>query len=43
MQNIAIVGNGYWGKYLDRNYFDPGALHTVCDGNPLVEASAQVK
>ena len=37
--NVAVVGNGYWGKNLVRNFFELGALHTVCDGNPLVEAN----
>ena len=41
--NIAVVGNGYWGKNLVRNFFELGALHTVCDGNPLVEASVRAK
>lgn len=43
VQNVAVVGNGYWGKNLVRNFFDLGALHTVCDGNPLVEASVRAK
>jgi UDP-2-acetamido-3-amino-2,3-dideoxy-glucuronate N-acetyltransferase len=37
MQNIAVVGNGYWGKNLVRNFFELCALQTVCDGNPLLE------
>jgi UDP-2-acetamido-3-amino-2,3-dideoxy-glucuronate N-acetyltransferase len=40
---IAVVGNGYWGKNLVRNFFDLGVLHTVCDGNPLVEADVAAK
>jgi UDP-2-acetamido-3-amino-2,3-dideoxy-glucuronate N-acetyltransferase len=39
--NIAVVGNGYWGKNLVRNFFELGALHTVCDPNPLVEAGVR--
>lgn len=31
---IAVIGNGYWGKNLVRNFHDLGALATVCDGNP---------
>lgn len=29
--NIAVVGGGYWGKNLVRNFAELGALHTVCD------------
>ena len=30
---IAIVGSGYWGKNLVRNYAELGVLKTVCDAN----------
>ena len=30
-KNIAIVGTGYWGKNLVRNFHALGALHTICD------------
>lgn len=33
MKNIAIVGCGYWGKNLVRNFAELGALHTICDSN----------
>lgn len=33
-RNIAIVGCGYWGKNLVRNFAQLGALHTICDANP---------
>ena len=29
--NIAVVGCGYWGKNLVRNFFELGALAAVCD------------
>jgi len=29
--NIAVVGAGYWGKNLVRNFYELGVLHTVCD------------
>ena len=29
--NTAIIGCGYWGKNLVRNFRELGALHTVCD------------
>src|ERR1035437_6818849 len=41
--NVAVVGNGFWGKNLVRNFFELGALRTVCDGNPLVEANVKAK
>jgi UDP-2-acetamido-3-amino-2,3-dideoxy-glucuronate N-acetyltransferase len=30
-KNIAVVGTGYWGKNLVRNFYHLDALHTVCD------------
>jgi UDP-2-acetamido-3-amino-2,3-dideoxy-glucuronate N-acetyltransferase len=36
--NLAVVGMGYWGKNLVRNFFELGALAAVCDANPAVEA-----
>lgn len=41
--NIAVVGGGYWGKNLIRNFFELGALRTVCDENPLVELNVHQK
>ncbi|MGC4053249.1 MAG: Gfo/Idh/MocA family oxidoreductase [Paludibaculum sp.] len=43
MGNIAVVGNGYWGRNLVRNFHELGALGIVCDGNPDVEASVLEK
>ncbi len=34
MKNIAVIGTGYWGKNLVRNFHALGALHTICDVNP---------
>jgi len=31
MRNIAVIGCGYWGKNLVRNFAELGALHTICD------------
>jgi len=31
-KNIAIVGAGYWGKNLVRNFHQLGVLKTICDG-----------
>ncbi len=33
---IAVIGSGYWGKNLVRNYHSLGALKTVCDKNEIV-------
>jgi UDP-2-acetamido-3-amino-2,3-dideoxy-glucuronate N-acetyltransferase len=35
-KNIAVIGCGYWGKNLVRNFAELGALHTVCDSNPKI-------
>ncbi len=35
---VGLVGCGYWGINLARNFFDLGALHTVCDpAAPVLE------
>ena len=31
--NVAVVGSGYWGKNLVRNFHNLGALKLVCDKN----------
>src|SRR5579883_1221421 len=28
---VAVVGSGYWGRYLVRNFHQLGALEAVCD------------
>ena len=33
-QNIAVIGSGYWGKNLVRNFKELGVLRKVCDANP---------
>ena len=33
MRNIAVIGGGYWGKNLIRDFNKLEALHTVCDIN----------
>ena len=35
-KNIAVIGCGYWGKNLVRNFAELGALHTICDADPDV-------
>lgn len=32
-KNIAVIGAGYWGKNLVRNFHKLGVLHTICDSN----------
>ena len=31
---IAVIGTGYWGKNLVRNFFNLKVLHTICDTDP---------
>ena len=33
---IAVIGSGYWGKNLVRNFHQLGALKLVCDKNDTV-------
>lgn len=33
-KNIAVIGCGYWGKNLVRNFHEIDALYAVCDHNP---------
>jgi UDP-2-acetamido-3-amino-2,3-dideoxy-glucuronate N-acetyltransferase len=35
MPGLAVVGGGYWGKNLVRNFAELGVLKVVCDSNPL--------
>jgi UDP-2-acetamido-3-amino-2,3-dideoxy-glucuronate N-acetyltransferase len=32
-KNIAVIGGGYWGKNLIRNFSELGALSTICDAD----------
>ncbi|HKF49214.1 MAG TPA: Gfo/Idh/MocA family oxidoreductase [Terracidiphilus sp.] len=41
--NVAVVGHGYWGKNLARNFHQLGALHTVCDSYPANLEAARAK
>jgi UDP-2-acetamido-3-amino-2,3-dideoxy-glucuronate N-acetyltransferase len=42
-KNIAVVGNGYWGKNRVRNFAELGVLRAVCDDNPVGEANIRAK
>jgi UDP-2-acetamido-3-amino-2,3-dideoxy-glucuronate N-acetyltransferase len=33
-RSLALVGIGYWGKNLARNFHTLGVLHTICDTSP---------
>ena len=37
--NVAVIGVGYWGKNLVRNFNDLGALGALCDAQESVEAN----
>jgi len=41
--HIAVIGSGYWGKNLVRNYYNLGALKLICDKNELVLKGFQEK
>ena len=43
MVNIAVIGSGYWGQNLVRNFSELGVLHTICDSNPDILRSFQDK
>ena len=34
--NVAVIGTGYWGKNLVRNFYQLGALKLLCDKNETV-------
>lgn len=32
--NVAVIGSGYWGRNLVRNFYELGVLACVCDRSP---------
>lgn len=38
---VAVIGSGYWGKNLVRNFHELGALHWICDSHPALLADAR--
>jgi UDP-2-acetamido-3-amino-2,3-dideoxy-glucuronate N-acetyltransferase len=42
-RNVAVVGVGYWGKNLVRNFYELGALGVLCDAQKSVEASCKTE
>jgi len=43
MPQIAVIGSGYWGKNLIRNYHGLGALRVICDKDETVLAAFKVQ
>ncbi|MGH9427905.1 MAG: Gfo/Idh/MocA family protein, partial [Terriglobia bacterium] len=41
LPKVAVVGMGYWGKNLVRNFHELGALATICDSSESVEADCR--
>ncbi len=43
MKTVAVIGCGYWGKNLVRNFYELNALYAICDQdkNRLEEFSKQ--
>jgi UDP-2-acetamido-3-amino-2,3-dideoxy-glucuronate N-acetyltransferase len=39
MKDLALIGAGYWGKNLARNFNAIGALHTLCDASDEILSS----
>ena len=37
-RSVAVIGSGYWGKNLVRNYHELGALKLICDKNETLLA-----
>ena len=38
---VAVVGVGYWGKNLVRNFYELGALEALCDGAASAKANCE--
>lgn len=43
LNNIVVVGGGRWGKNLARNFYELGALNTICDTNEALLDDYQEK
>jgi UDP-2-acetamido-3-amino-2,3-dideoxy-glucuronate N-acetyltransferase len=39
--NIAVIGTGYWGKHMVRNFYQLGALKLICDKNETLLKQSQ--
>ena len=40
---VAVIGTGYWGKNLVRNFYELGHLSTIYDSNQLLETAFKEK
>ncbi len=40
-KNVAVIGMGYWGKNLVRNFYNIGALKVICDSEELRRATIE--
>ncbi|HUP81441.1 MAG TPA: Gfo/Idh/MocA family oxidoreductase, partial [Pirellula sp.] len=40
-RDLALIGSGYWGKNLARNFHALGSLHTLCDVNAATLSAFQ--
>ena len=43
MPSVAVIGTGYWGKNLVRNFHQIGALKMICDKNETVLGTLQAQ
>lgn len=41
MRSLAVIGAGYWGRNLVRNYYQLGVLRTICDSKEEALAAMQ--
>ena len=37
-KNIAVIGAGYWGKNLVRNFHQLGVLNVICDADRTIQS-----
>src|SRR5258708_10000618 len=42
-KRVAVIGVGYWGKNLVRNFYELGTLVALCDSNQLLEEDYKKK
>jgi UDP-2-acetamido-3-amino-2,3-dideoxy-glucuronate N-acetyltransferase len=42
-KNVAVIGSGYWGKNLVRNFYALGGLRVICDTDPTREPWAKAQ
>jgi UDP-2-acetamido-3-amino-2,3-dideoxy-glucuronate N-acetyltransferase len=38
-KSVAVIGCGYWGKNIVRNFAEIGELAAICEGNPVTAAT----